>query len=319
MLRSSRLVPYVVPRGGIPTAGRSQIYPKGGKEQWILGLVASNVASAVARFRGEKFGHPKFQNSMVGSIPYVEPLTLLQEEVADRLKHVIESQKSVFAASEVCIEFVTVPNYLTFPRRSRLDRSSLLGRTLDLPVGAAFGLSESDMSILERDLMDSVNSAGRVAEPEADSESQYEALEEQTDFDDIHSVISYAIGVVFGRWDIRYASGEKVALEASGVFAPLPVCPPGQLQNEQGLPITREDVTRLKGEGRWHYPLEIPWDGILVDDPGHPLDFEARVHQVLQIIWKDRWEAIEREACEIMGVRTLRDYFRSPPASSPTT
>ena len=57
-------------------------------------------------------------------------------------------------------------------------------------------------------------------------------------------------------------------------------------------------MSRLKEEGRWHYPLEIPWDGILVDDPGHPLDLEARVHQVLQIIWKDRWEAIEREACE---------------------
>ena len=95
-------------------------------------------------------------------------------------------------------------------------------------------------------------------------------------------------------------------------FAPLPVCPPGQLQNEQGLPITKEDVTRLKEEGRWHYPLEIPWDGILVDDPGHPLDLEARVHQVLQIIWKDRWEAIEREACEILSVRTLRDYFHKP-------
>ena len=95
-------------------------------------------------------------------------------------------------------------------------------------------------------------------------------------------------------------------------FAPLPVCPPGQLQNEQGLPITKEDVTRLKEEGHWHYPLEIPWDGILVDDPGHPLDLEARVHQVLQVIWKDRWEAIEREACEILGVRTLRDYFRKP-------
>ena len=50
----------------------------------------------------------------------------------------------------------------------------------------------------------------------------------------------------------------------------------------------------------------------LVDDPGHPLDIEARVHQVLQIIWQDRWAAIEREACEILGVRTLRDYFRKP-------
>ena len=124
--------------------------------------------------------------------------------------------------------------------------------------------------------------------------------------------LSFFLGCAFGRWDIRFATGEKPAPELPDPFAPLPVCPPGQLQNEQGLPITREDVTRLKEEGRWNYPLEIPWDGILVDDPGHPLDFETRVHQVLQIIWKDRFEAIEREACEILGVRTLRDYFRKP-------
>jgi len=59
-------------------------------------------------------------------------------------------------------------------------------------------------------------------------------------------------------------------------------------------------------------PLEFPWDGVLVDDQGDPLDIGARVLQVLQIIWKDRWEAIECEACEILGVNTLRDYFRKP-------
>ena len=49
-----------------------------------------------------------------------------------------------------------------------------------------------------------------------------------------------------------------------------------------------------------------------MDDPGHPLDIEARIHQVLQIIWKDRWEAIEREACDLLSVKSLRDYFRKP-------
>lgn len=31
---------------------------------------------------------------------------------------------------------------------------------------------------------------------------------------------------------------------------------------------------------------------------------------MLELIWQDRAEAIEREACEILGVRELRDYFR---------
>ena len=57
-------------------------------------------------------------------------------------------------------------------------------------------------------------------------------------------------------------------------------------------------------------PSTFDLDGVLVDDPGHPLDIEARVQRVLEVIWRDRWEAIEREACEILGVATLRDYFR---------
>ena len=73
----------------------------------------------------------------------------------------------------------------------------------------------------------------------------------------------------------------------------------------------------MKDEGGWDYPIEIPWDGILVDDPNHPLDLERRVREVIEIIWSGQEggptaEAIEHEACEILGVKSLRDYFRKP-------
>ncbi|MFH0979913.1 MAG: BREX-1 system adenine-specific DNA-methyltransferase PglX [Planctomycetota bacterium] len=123
---------------------------------------------------------------------------------------------------------------------------------------------------------------------------------------------SYTFGVAVGRWDVCFASGERPAPTPLSPFAQLPVCPPGQLQNEQGLPITKDDVARLKAEGCWDYPIKFPWDGILVDDLGHALDIESRVHQVLQTIWKGGWEAVERETCETLGVRTLRDYYRKP-------
>ncbi|MFZ1539185.1 MAG: BREX-1 system adenine-specific DNA-methyltransferase PglX, partial [Chromatiaceae bacterium] len=42
--------------------------------------------------------------------------------------------------------------------------------------------------------------------------------------------VSYAVGCAFGRWDIRYATGERPAPELPEPFAPLPVCPPGMLQ-----------------------------------------------------------------------------------------
>jgi Eco57I restriction-modification methylase len=128
----------------------------------------------------------------------------------------------------------------------------------------------------------------------------------------------YSVGVAFGRWDIRFAAEQRPTPRLPDSFAPLPVCPPGMLQNERGLPLTEEDVRRLQAAGQWDYPIEIPWDGILVDDPGpegtqpHRDDIVRRVRAVLNVIWKDRADSIEQEACELLGVKDLREYFRKP-------
>lgn len=121
--------------------------------------------------------------------------------------------------------------------------------------------------------------------------------------------LSYAIGIAFGRWDIRYASGERHAPELPDPFAPLPVCPPGMLQGADGLPLSYEAGRRERVEG--HYPLDVAWDGILVDDPNHPLDIERRVREVFEILWRERAGAIVQEAAEILE-EGLRDYFRKP-------
>ena len=121
---------------------------------------------------------------------------------------------------------------------------------------------------------------------------------------------SYLLGCSFGRWDIRCATGEKQAPEPLDPFAPLQACPPGQLQNKQALPACPEDLSE-------DYPIRILWDGLVVDDPNHPLDIELHLREALKIIWighgaRDNAVAIEHEACGILGVKTLRDYFRKP-------
>ena len=51
---------------------------------------------------------------------------------------------------------------------------------------------------------------------------------------------------------------------------------------------------------------------ILVDDPNHPEDVVARTREALEVIWGDRAESIEDEACQILKVKSLRDYFGKP-------
>lgn len=121
--------------------------------------------------------------------------------------------------------------------------------------------------------------------------------------DFVGAVVSYSVGIVLGRWDVRTALKGWSRDQRESPFSKLGVCSPGMLQCKDGLPVTDTPTG---------YLLQIDWDGILVDDPEHQDDIIRRIRDVLEVIWKDRADAIEREACEILGVKRMRDYFRRP-------
>ena len=146
------------------------------------------------------------------------------------------------------------------------------------------------------------------------------------------------IGFLSGRWDIRISLDPSLAPKLPDPFDPLPVCPPGMLVGPDGLPAepnhivskewlrARPDANTLPPEGSVTtptisdsiYPIRISWDGVLVDDPGfngdrsHRDDIVRRIREVLDLLWKDKAHEIEQEACDILGVSDLRDYFRKP-------
>jgi len=121
--------------------------------------------------------------------------------------------------------------------------------------------------------------------------------------------MSELFGLVFGRWDIRFATGEQAVADLPEPFESLPVCPPGMLQGSDGLPCTQVP------EG---YQLEIPWDGILVDDAGEgpgtepSADLLLRIRRAMAAIHDDRAGEFERELAEGLGVADLREYLRKP-------
>jgi len=151
-------------------------------------------------------------------------------------------------------------------------------------------------------------------------------------------VFSYALGAVFGYWDIRMILDPTLVLKLKDPFESLPIWAPGALMNSNGLLANTEDIVSedwLRGradvcamtpEGSIskpviqdsEYPLRISRNGILVDDSGwesgqpHRDDIVRRIREILELTWCDQAQAIEQEACQILGVYDLRDYFRRP-------
>ena len=141
-------------------------------------------------------------------------------------------------------------------------------------------------------------------------------------------LFDWLIGVAFGRFDVRLATGEREEPKVPEPFDPLPVCSPGMLTGNDGLPLDRPPPG---------YPLEFPADGILVDDAGiddtapSEADVIRRVQQIVKILTAETQstqrdteqcssqrslhlfgESFEVDLCKLLSVRSLRDWLRRP-------
>jgi hypothetical protein len=129
--------------------------------------------------------------------------------------------------------------------------------------------------------------------------------------------LDWLVGVAFGRFDLRLATGERVAPPEPDPFDPLPVCSPGMLTGKDGLPLAEAPPA---------YPLAFPADGILVDDAAEAQgaagsDLIPRIRSILGILAAKMdsgagpgrtTETLEADLCRLLGVKTLRDWLRRP-------
>jgi hypothetical protein len=194
----------------------------------------------------------------------------------------------------------TDPHFVPLSRSTAVDLDELLG-------SLQARIDSDDRRFQE--ILTTINST-YLSDRAASDERHTDAFASIRDELTAAALVSEYIGMAFGRWDACRATVEIPATKLPEPFAPLPVCPPGQLQNEHGLPISLEDMEGQSAERMLNYPIAIPWDGVVVDDSSHSLDLEGRVREVLQVIWMNRAESFERDACEKLGVRSLNDYLR---------
>jgi hypothetical protein len=244
MLRSSRLVPYIVPKGCIPTAGRSQVFPHEGKEIDVLAICASNIGSAVARFRGEMFARPKFQAGMVQALPYKELNNEVKEGVENCMMMAIAEAKDYYSYDETTIDYLGA-NTLEFKRSPQTDFTSLIGVQNELQIAECFGIDDEEYDDLILDLQQAV-SLRKGSTEEVDDDLLKQSA---------HQYLSFLVGCAFGRWNFDFTGSHNIA----NIYEQLPSQPPvfksdgfngyvelngiADLDSDKSLALTIESIT----------------------------------------------------------------------------
>ncbi|MEM6483404.1 MAG: type II restriction endonuclease subunit M [Pseudomonadota bacterium] len=131
---------------------------------------------------------------------------------------------------------------------------------IDAIVFDLYGFSEDDRATMQN---------GTVAGGEDEAKEDNDQSDDDSDdengaaaIDDLAGLLSWAVGVVFSRFDWRLATAEREVPEDPEPFDPLPAKSPGM------LPDSAE-------------PFHAH-SGILVDDEGHPHDLPNLLEEVLQ-------------------------------------
>ena len=129
-----------------------------------------------------------------------------------------------------------------------------------------YGIGAEDRAVIE-------SSIRVVVEPEVGAEEgtdeENEEEIETADAGQTAAVVSWLVGVAFGRFDPRLATGERAVPPEPEPFDPLPPRSPGMWPEGPA-------------------PKDAP--DILVDDEGHPSDLAARVKQAAEQV---RWQPPE--------------------------
>lgn len=296
--RTESITFQFMPEGFVFSNEGQAVFPNELEHAWRV--LAYLNSSLVAWLLNSIAGQHK-EAGYVGSIPSPPPGFFQSEQVISLTQenyHLLATFSQAIPESQFFVwPFVGLDTKLSNPIKT------LETQVLTQNSGFAQKLIEIDQ-LLEKEMGVSSSEAKPWSHREWNLSSVlYEVDEGQLRKVIAHDLASYLVGAVLGRWDIRFATGERSKPGIPDPFAPLPICVPGMLTGNDGLPLARPPV---------NYPLPMDDDGILVDEPDHSDDIVRRVRDVLEVIWKKDCDHIEGDACEILGVKELRDYFRKP-------
>lgn len=317
--RTHRLCVRVMPQGCIFTGGAQAAFDPEFDQRAtlrLLGLLSSSVFDALTKVSVGRTGDAvQFESGMLDRVPLPNSSTLTGDldALAPLVRRAWWLQRALDARTETSHAF-TLPALLqvdghTLSERARswlLHVAKIEAELVDLQTEiddrcfALYGIEDPERTRIGQGF----SREGDDVEKDEDDDS-HDGEEEDAEVDVgpmVASLLSWAVGVAFGHFDVRIATGARAEPRELEPFDPLPVCSPGMLTDDNGFP----PAGLPQG-----YPLRLPLDGVLVDDRGHALDLTGRVGAVFEVLFGE--QASERliEAENALGRRNedLRTWF----------
>ena len=257
-LRAAKLAPHLTPPGCIFGDNGTQAFSNPDDLLALLGILNSAAADSLHKLLLGRAGYALYRNGTLSRLPTPIPRTKEKTRLADICRISWLLRRRLDTTTETSHAFI-----LPAPLRDRVgayDATAMqrdlfrMQEEIDEIVFDLYDFTSEDRAAVLRPVSAGINTDAEAGIAAEDDEAE-SPPDEQSD------LLSWAVGVVFGRFDWRLATGERAVPPEPDPFDPLPSRSLGML---------------FDGAVPFHAHA-----GILVDEPGHPHDLARLMEEVL--------------------------------------
>ena len=288
-LRARDFAPSALPAGAIFSVRSFMLAAPTADLPWLLGLTASRVVDYLYKVLLGRFEFPEFVVTAMQRLPL--PVSVpddAKQELAELAVRAWDAARTIQSVVETSSEFVLPPAL-----RSRQPGMSTAEASVEL-VGIQQRLDEIAARLYGVDLAQLAPSAdGRDGTTDAEPNGDVELTEEDPQEpaaavpDDREAIISWGVGVAFGRFDAGLATGKtKLAVGRREPFE----------KRARRAPAVRDPAAALD---------------VLVDDEGHASDLVRLVDRVLEDVGVNPIEGVRAFVRSSYFSSHLQSYGRS--------
>jgi hypothetical protein len=294
--RTDAMYAHPLPQGAMFSNESPALFPSEDTFWSILGWLNTNVAQGLVNL----FCGQHKTAGYVALIPCPPPSSAHMQQIGRASESLWKAMQPVTSRDETLERFVAVISPFSGESIESVSASSV--QAIDEYRQGLAAIDALAMDALRDITSQSEMQLPTTAAPSLSSCLPFIAAMKEGRLN-IAELVQWALGIVFGRWDVRYAICQEWEPPRVEATSSVSQGPPALLKDERGAVATRTPP---------HYPFNVDWDGILVDAPEHQDDVCSRLLAVFELLWPEGASENDRRFVAELSEANLREYFRKP-------